>query len=408
MTGWQQLLTVARRDFVERGRSKAFLGTMALVVIMVAGVVPFIAGQSTPDTTRTVAVVAPVPAALTAALDVTGQAAGLTVTTEGFPDAAAAEASLADGTSDVALLRPGSSQGGSAADPLAGTVELVWHQRADPVLTAVVSAAVTQVDRAATAASLGVDPAVAARLTTPTPTTERVLADDPQRSTREGGAFVGSLLLYLGVALFGQFIMSGVVEEKASRVVEVVLSRVPAHRLLAGKVLGIGALGVIQVAVLAGAIYLAARRLLPAEALPALGWDLVLPVIAWFLIGFTFYAVIYAALGATVTRQEDLQGVGMIPVLLILPGYLIALMATGSPDALLVEVASFVPVTSPFVMPVRAAVAGIPAWEVAVSVVILLVTTWLTIRWAGRVYSGAILSIGQRVRLRDAWRGRSA
>jgi ABC-2 type transport system permease protein len=197
------------------------------------------------------------------------------------------------------------------------------------------------------------------------------------------------------------------VEEKASRVVEVVLSRVPAHRLLAGKVLGIGALGVIQVAVLAGAIYLAARRLLPAEALPALGWDLVLPVIAWFLIGFTFYAVIYAALGATVTRQEDLQGVGMIPVLLILPGYLIALMATGSPDALLVEVASFVPVTSPFVMPVRAAVAGIPAWEVAVSVAILLVTTWLTIRWAGRVYSGAILSIGQRVRLRDAWRGRS-
>jgi ABC-2 type transport system permease protein len=211
------------------------------------------------------------------------------------------------------------------------------------------------------------------------------------------------ILLYFAVVLFGQFVMLGVVEEKSSRVVEVVLSRVLPYRLLAGKVIGIGSLAVVQIVALGVSVFVAARL---AGSIDDFSLDpsLLVSIVGWFLVGFAFFAVLYAALGATVTRQEDVQSVALLPLVLVLPAYFIAIVAGNDPNALLVRVTSLVPPLSPFVMPVRAAGADVPAWEVGLSVVLLLAATYGMIRLAGRIYTGAILSIGQKVSLRDAWR----
>ena len=115
----------------------------------------------------------------------------------------------------------------------------------------------------------------------------------------------------------------------------------------------------------------------------------------------------YAALGSTVTRQEDVQSVALIPMFFILPAYFIAIFAANEADSTLTRVTSILPPFSPFVMPVRSGVTEVPAWELGLSVVLLMAATYAMIRLAGRIYTGAILSIGQKVSLRQAWRSSS-
>jgi ABC-2 type transport system permease protein len=187
--------------------------------------------------------------------------------------------------------------------------------------------------------------------------------------------------------------------------VEVVLSRVRPYQVLAGKVIGIGLLGLAQVVILGGAILLSLTAFDIANvSIPSLGGGILLSVIFWFLLGYAFYSVIYAALGATVSRQEDIQSVAMIPLPLLLPAFFISILALEDPNTTLVRITSLIPPTSPIVMPARMAVTSVPLWEVAVSVGLLLAATYGLIRLGGRIYAGAILRIGAKVRLREAWR----
>ena len=194
-------------------------------------------------------------------------------------------------------------------------------------------------------------------------------------------------------------------EEKQNRVVEVVLSRVKSAQILVGKVLGIGALGLAQLLVLAATVAVVLSIIeIPEVSLPGLGAEIIGGVIFWFLLGYTLYAFINATLGATVSRQEDLGSVAILPGLLVLPGFFIAVQAIENPDLVLVRLASFFPPCTPIVMPVRSAVGNAPFWEVALSVVLVLAAIYLLVRIGARVYTGALLRTGGKVKLREAWK----
>ena len=119
-------------------------------------------------------------------------------------------------------------------------------------------------------------------------------------------AFVASLLLYMQLIIFGLAVASGVVEEKSSRVIEVLMAAVPPRALLAGKVLGIGALGLLQLA-LTAFVGLAVASASGALELRSADAGILAVVLLWFVLGYVFYSTIYAISGVIVSRQEDLQ-----------------------------------------------------------------------------------------------------
>ena len=394
MSGWRQVAIIARRDFVQRATSKPFLFTMALIVGLVLVTGPLLADAGQPDPARQVGVVGEPSATFTASVQAFAAQVELEPELVGMDDVASGQDQLAAGDVDVVLV----------LEPPPGA--LVWQSEPDLRLATVLTGALRADAQQRAAAETGLSPSQAQRLLAPeAPSVEIVEPTDPRDTAEEAAVFVGVLLLYISVILFGQFVMLAVVEEKSSRVVEVILSRVLPYRLLAGKVIGIGVLAVVQIVLLAAALYVVARQVVPEEEFDfAVGIGLLASIVGWFLVGFAFYAVLYAALGSTVTRQEDMQSVALLPLLFVLPGYFIATFATGNPDGLLPTIASILPPTSPFVMPVRSAVGEVPPWQLGLSVALLLAATYGMIRLAGRIYSGAILSIGAKVSLREAWR----
>jgi len=216
------------------------------------------------------------------------------------------------------------------------------------------------------------------------------------------------LLLYISILMFGQFVMMGVMEEKQTRVVEVVLSRVKPTQVLTGKVLGIGLLGLVQILALGAAILITLSLIDVADVdLTGIGLKTLGLLILWYLLGYTFYSFMYGALGATISRQEDMQGVAMLPVILIVPGFFLGQMALLEPDKWFTEVASFIPLWSPMVMAVRSTTSAVPVWQILTSILLLVLTTGLLVKAGGRIYQGAILQTGSKTKLRAAWRSAS-
>lgn len=248
------------------------------------------------------------------------------------------------------------------------------------------------------------DPAIAALLE---PAPVQVL--NPPTEVEGSAALVGFLvgfLLYLGIFGGGMSVAQGVVEEKSSRVVEILLASVRPWQLLLGKVIGIGIASLVQVAVYVGAGVITANVLGMAEDLPfdivAIGgW-----VILWFLIGYFVYAFIFAGLGALVSRQEDLGQAIMLPMILIIVGYVIGVsIAPNAPDSPLVAIASFVPFTSPIVMPIRSAYGVASDAEVWIAVAIGLITIPLLLAATSKIYSNGVRRSGAKVKLLDALKG---
>jgi ABC-2 type transport system permease protein len=208
-------------------------------------------------------------------------------------------------------------------------------------------------------------------------------------------------VLYSLLVLFGQFLAQGVVEEKASRVVELLLATLRPWQLLAGKILGLGLLGLAQIVVIAG-VGVAGALAFDVISLPGQLIGTVVTLVAWFVLGYALYAAVFAAVASLVSRQEDLGTVVMPTTLLLVAGLVIAIQAASNPASTLATVTSFVPGLSPLVMPVRMAAGEAAAWEVAVAVVLMLVAIALVVRLGGRIYAGALLRTGGKIKLREA------
>jgi ABC-2 type transport system permease protein len=197
------------------------------------------------------------------------------------------------------------------------------------------------------------------------------------------------------------------VEEKASRVVEVLLATVQPRAILAGKILGIGALGLLQLA-LTAVVGLAAASASGAIELDAGDLGTLAVVLVWFLLGYLLWSSLYAMGGVMVSRQEDLQSSTTVLTILLVIGYLLAFPAIDDPDGTLAVVASLFPLFAPIVMPLRVALDAASAVEIAASLVLLVGSIALLVPLGARLYERSVLRMGKPMKLRDAWRAARA
>jgi ABC-2 type transport system permease protein len=226
---------------------------------------------------------------------------------------------------------------------------------------------------------------------------------DPERDTKAGLAFVTILILYTQLLTYGYWVAGGVVEEKASRVVEVLLATIRPRELLAGKVVGLGLLGLGQLIVVAAFGLLAAQL---ADAIDVSG-DMVGAValsLVWFALGYAFYASAFAVAGALVPRLEELQATTTPLMLTIVISLLIGFAVHDDPSGTLAHVTAFIPMTAPITMPSRIVLGEAPAWEVLASIVVTVGATVLLVPLAARIYSATVLRTGSAVKLSEALR----
>lgn len=384
---------VAKRDFWQRATNKWFLIATALVALAILGGGLLIAAAAEDQPAIDIGHVGTPPAPLPGVLDAVAEYFDLDYELHEFESRKAAEAALVEG--DIAVAIDGRT--------------VVWEQETNSLTNAMVTTALQELERQDTIEALGLSSDEVTQLLTPsTPAVETLEEPDPERAVRQGAATAGTVVLFMSLLMFGQFVLMGVLEEKSNRVAEVVLSRVRPIELLAGKVIGIGLLGLIQLLVFAAAA-LALVSMIDLADLPNLsevGASAILGVVGWFVLGYAFYAVLYAAAGSLVSRQEDVQGVGWIPMILLLPAYLLATAAPQNPDLAIIKVGSMLPALAPLVMPARYAAGDVALWEVGVAILVTVASTYLVILFAARVYRGGILS-ARRAKLREAYRGTS-
>ncbi len=227
--------------------------------------------------------------------------------------------------------------------------------------------------------------------------------EDPDREAKAGLAFFAILILYGQLLTYGYWVASGVVEEKASRVIEVLLATIRPVHLLAGKVIGLGLLGLGQL------LAIAVFGLAVAGATGAIDidGDLVVAValsLVWFVLGYAFYAAAFAVAGALVPRQEELQSSTTPLTMLILVSLFAGFAVSENPDGTLAHVTAFIPPMAPVTMPSRILLGAAPAWEIAASVAVMILATLLLIPLAGRIYSAVVLRTGSAVKLSEALR----
>jgi ABC-2 type transport system permease protein len=213
---------------------------------------------------------------------------------------------------------------------------------------------------------------------------------------------VVALLLYMALMIYGQMVAQGVIEEKSSRVVEILLATVRPWQLLGGKVLGLGLVGLIQFAAIALVGVVAG---LATGALTLSGGAItgLLAGLLWYLLGFFFYATIFAAVGSLASRQEDAQGVLTPIILVIAVSFVFGINLLISNDSgTLTMVMAMLPPFAPILMPGLTALGLAPLWLQAAAILLSLggiaLVSWL----GGRIYRNAVLRTGSRVRLRDA------
>jgi ABC-2 type transport system permease protein len=377
---------VARRDFWVRLRERSFLVSTILNVSVISILVlaRALSGGGAPS--YELGWVGDERVATTAAE--LGALASVEVSLVPLDDDAAAEEALRAGRVD-AVVTDG---------------QLAWRANVDPTLEQLVQGAsanvgldalldryeVPQVDRDEVASSAPLETVV-------------LEPGDPNRGENAAIAFIGVILLYGQLFGYGIWVASGVIEEKSSRVVEMLLSAIGTRQLLAGKIVGIGLLGLGQLVVIAtfaiGLAMATGAIALPVTAIGAAALD-----VGWFILGFAFYASLFAAAGALVTRMEELQNV-IVPInLTILVSFFISIEALQDPEAPLVVVASILPTSSALAMPVRIVLGAADPWEIALSLLLIVGSTVVLVPVGARLYAGAVLRTGARVKLREAWR----
>lgn len=283
-----------------------------------------------------------------------------------------------------------------------GSYQVIVDSSLEPSLRAVLETAIRRQALSTALADQGIDPA-SITATGPPLRVDALNPPQPGAGERIAIAAVVVILLYLQLLTFGIAVAMGVVEEKTSRVVEVLLSTIRPWQLLLGKVLGIGAAGLLQLTVV-GAIGLGAGSAIGAITLTGTAVSVFLASLGWFLLGFLFFAVLYAAAGSLVSRQEEINAVTTPMTILILIPFLIAFNSLEDPGGGLAATLAWAPPFSPILMPIQQAAGTsdivLTILAVALMLAVTAVFTWL----GGRIYANAVLRTGSRVKLRDALR----
>jgi ABC-2 type transport system permease protein len=384
---------VARREFLTRIRSRFWLVGTALLVLVVCGYIVVQAKVISPQGSRVK--VAFIEEAVTLEPGVVRNAAalGITVAPQQVQTGAEGVAKVTSGDLDALV-------GGTPTRP-AVTVK----EQLSPALTSAIAAAARQYALNETLLSQQVDPtSVNSAVAQAGPVVTPIDRGAAQRSEREVAGIVVAILLYIALLMYGQIVAAGVVEEKANRIVEILLSTIRARQLLFGKVLGIGLVGLCQLVIVGGASLLVAGRLQLIN-IPTVGVSSVVGGLVWFVLGFVLYAMLYAACGSLVSRQEDLGAVTAPLTVLVLGSYLAFFWVIANPTSTGAVVLSVLPPFAPILMPARMATGDATAWQTAVAVVLTAGTIAALNVLAARIYANSVLRLGSRVSLKQAWSG---
>jgi ABC-2 type transport system permease protein len=384
---------VARREILIRLRSRVFaVGTVGMVALVVVGIVAasLLGGKTTPVPTPVRVGFSGGSQALEQSFARYAATLAASVTFTDIADPAAGTAQVKAGTLDVLVT-------GSATSPNAVVRDTVPSLVDSALYLAVVEA------RLGTA---GLQPATIASLMAfvPRQAVQPGTPANPADVQNAIGALATAILLYVTLGLYGSQVAQGVVEEKATRMMEILLATIKPSELLAGKVIGIGLVGVLQLAIVAAAAVVAVH-VTNVVSIPALGVSTILGDVLWFVLGFLLYATGYAALASLVPRQEEVQGAVAPMAIVMVAAYLLVFVALPDPTSPLIMLLSFLPPLAPILMTVRMASGDVALWQVGVAVALTLASivglTWL----AGRIYANAALRLGTRVRFREAFRG---
>jgi ABC-2 type transport system permease protein len=416
---------IARREYSERVRSRAFLVStilmagLAVVVALIPLAVRMVDRASVtritvaaPDTALADRTVSILDLFLNASTDGSGDGHKAFVfdatddrsaAVEAVSDAQVAGAVLVDRTPDGGLDFQVVTIGGLAQDRLQllqlGTFSvgvLDWTSSNPNIANPFVQPTFAVVDAGAAVPGAGATPTI----------------DTAEYASRRIVGIVFVVISFLTLVFYGLWVASGVVAEKASRVMELLISAATANQLVAGKILGIGLAGLTQVTLVllpAIAAMLLSGQLgnaifgedpSAATSLAGLSPGLILAFVVYFVLGFALYASLYAGAGSLLSRAEDLQTVALPLSIPAVMGYLPAVLALSGSTSTLIRVASYVPLWSPFVMLSRLAIGRVEPWEVALSLGLLLVTVPLVAALAIRVYRAGVLLYGQPPTLR--------
>jgi ABC-2 type transport system permease protein len=403
-------LIVAKREYIERVKSRLFTAStllLASLAVLVA-LSPVIIRAFDRGSITHIAVVTDEPTLGRTVVDSMNSVLALGSTTSGWelkvvPDLAAVRSD----TFDAALVVTRTSTGGLH-------FELLTSQD--------VSAEKRQLLQIGTYGVGLIDAAIRGGVGVEAPSFEAKTIDGPnaggppvsnaEYASRRIVGIVFVVLIFITLVIYGMWVAAGVVAEKSSRVMELLISAASARQLVIGKVLGIGAAGATQYAVIITAALatlfleeaISVAVLGPegsvAPSLVALSPGLLLAFAAFYVMGFALYAMIYAAAGSLVSRPEDLQIIALPLSLIAIVGYFQAVLALSGGTAGFIRFASFVPFWSPFVMLTRLSVGRVDPMEVVVSFAVLAVTIVVVGVIAIRIYSAGVLLYGQRPGLR--------
>ncbi|TDU87161.1 ABC-2 type transport system permease protein [Kribbella voronezhensis] len=375
---WQ---LVAHREISTKIRDRTFLGSTAvmLMVVLAAVIIPaLLSGHSGPDK---IAVLNDAGAKIVQTADQIKGGDSFEVTR--VSDQAAAERLVSDGDAKAALV------------PGADGYVVVGDQQLDESIQNALREAVVNLGMEQNAGKAGLTPE---QLRAGTAVQERLLNPGPLPEIVADFVNIGLALAFYMTALgFGMMIAQSVVQEKESRVVEILAAAIPIRALLWGKVIGSTVLALSQIVVIAAASLIGLLATGQADILkvvaPVAGWFVV-----FFVLGFVALAGLWAVAGSLATRQEDLGSTTLPGQMILMIPFFFSVFAGSSAKT----IASFVPFASSMAMPGRMLTEHVPLWQPLLAILILLVATAGIVRLAARVYERTLLKTGRRLGYREA------
>ncbi len=390
---WDAVRLIAGREIKVRLASRAFRVLTIVMVVIVIGLcvaLKLLSGTSS----GTHVGYLPADAAIAGQLPAVGTSIGQQITVQPVTDQNSGEQQVRDGGLDALFVGNGQQ------------ISVVVKKNIDNNLRNALNVLARQAALDQQITQLHGDPAkVLTQTARATANVTPLEPPYPYQTQQLVLGIIAGVLIYISLLLNGQIVAQGVVEEKSSRVVELLLAAIRPWQLMAGKVAGIGLVGLIQILIIgiAGIAAGLATKVLTISVSAAAGT--VAWLIVWYLLGFFMYAVVFAGLGALVSRQEDVGGATAPALMFLIIGYVLGVSILPSdPSNHLMEILSIIPMFAPTVMPMRLAMGGVAPWEAVVSVGLVVALIPLLIWLAARIYRNAVLRTGARVKLRQALR----
>ncbi|HET9630778.1 MAG TPA: ABC transporter permease, partial [Terrabacter sp.] len=376
---------VAAREIVVRLTNRAFLVSTLITLIFIAGYGAFSVWQSGRTTTWTVAVSGAEGSRLVDRAATAAHEADDTVSVRATPasDEAAARALVTDGAADVWLHQGASGWTLTSADDV------------DPALRTALEGALRSVVLERNAAAAGTTVSALEKGTTLT--TTRFDGQTGDSGFVKGATFAFAVLFFMAAMMFGQQIAASVVEEKQSRIVELIATAIPLRQLLGGKVVGNSLIALAQVIVFSGVGLVAVSFTDSSSLLPALSGAVVWFVL-FFAVGFFALACLYAVAGALASRTEDLQSTTAPMTIVMMIVYVASLGLSGTA----LKVASFIPIASVVSMPGRILSGDAAWWEPALALVVMGVFSAVTVVVGERIYRRSLMQTRGRVSWKQA------